>query len=137
MKFIYDTPFDLFDELERKELIRITRKSCPGCTSKECHAPNIIIPNKEEFKTFLISQIQKSEAEIEKLGLEQIKESDETTIRAMYMSLKIVKELEDNPRKILDIMGIAPSDFKGLSNLLKDIGLDNTDPFTDLFKDDQ
>jgi len=136
MKFIYETPLCMFDDLERKELIRITNKGCSGCDETECAAPHIVIPNRDKLNEYIDIQIEKSEVPIEKEGLKTIREMDEHLIRLKYSAVKHGEILRsENPEAFLGLVRLG-SIMRGLKKLMDDINEDD-DPLNidDLLKD--
>lgn len=136
MKFIYETPVDMFDDLEKKELIRITSKGCSGCDETECAVPHVFIPNRDKLNEYIDSQIEKSEVPIEKEGLEIIRDMDENIIQLKYAAVKYGETLKsEDPEAFLELVRLG-SIMRGLKKLMDDIH-EGDDPFNidDLLND--
>jgi len=137
MKFIYETPLDMFDDLERKELIRITGKGCKGCQENTCATPEIVIPNREELNKYIDSQIEKSEITIEKEGLKIFRELDNEGIRFKYAFVKYEEDMRTQHPEMFKRLLELGLIIKGLSNLLKEIYEDDSsDILNDIYEDD-
>lgn len=92
--YLYNTPFDMFEDFERKELIKVTKKDCPGCNSDDCLIPTVIIPDKRKLDDFINYQITMSKSELEKISLRMIKECNQENIQRMYITAKFMKILD-------------------------------------------
>jgi hypothetical protein len=71
-KFIYLHPLDVFDELEREELIKVEKRDCPECKYGDCVEPKIIIINQEKLDNYLRKLVDKVSHPIEKAGINDL-----------------------------------------------------------------
>lgn len=92
-KFIYLHPLDVFDELEREELIKVEKRDCSECKHGDCVEPKVTIIDKEKLDNYLRKLVDKVSHPIEKAGINDLIGLNEELFEIFYYKAYSLKRM--------------------------------------------